>query len=72
MLKKVFLEEATQQGGEIMGDDALTVAKEITLATIPKLGTPADTKPEAVGERYGKLFKVVLKQVVEGINEANK
>jgi len=53
-----------------MPDDALSVAKEITLAVVPRVGSLA--KPEETGDLAGRVFKAVLKQVVQGIKEANK
>ena len=56
-----------------MSDDtALSVAKELTLALLPKVASSGNGEPEEVGERYGKLFTTVIKQVINGINEANK
>ncbi len=52
----------------MMEDNALTVAKEITLALIPRAGSITD--PEKYGNFAGTVFKTVLKQVVEGIKEA--
>jgi len=52
-----------------MEDNILTTAKEITLAVMAKVSIGGDTSPESVGDKAGKLFKTVLKQVVEGINE---
>lgn len=40
------------------------VAKEITLAIIEKIGLPgANTEPEALGERAGKLYRAILEQI---------
>jgi hypothetical protein len=55
-----------------MGSDALSVAKEITLATIPQIEIGPNKDAEVYGEKVGILFKIIIKQVVEGINEANK
>ena len=42
------------------------IAKEITLAIIEKMGLPgANTEPDAVGGRGGKLYKIILKNVRE-------
>lgn len=53
-----------------MGDDALSVAKEITLAIVPRVGTMME--PDKTGELAGRVFKAVLKQVAEAIEETNK
>lgn len=50
--------------------DALTVAKDITVAVIAALGSLEQS--ESAGELAGKVFKAVIKQVVQGIEEANK
>jgi len=55
-----------------MADDALSVAKEITLATIPRIKVGANESAERYGEEVGKLFKTIIKGVVQGIKEANK
>ena len=54
-----------------MADDALTVAKELTLAVLPKVDLGSN-EPDDVGQATGKVFKTIIKQVVEGIEEANK
>lgn len=51
----------------MMEDNALTVAKEITLALIPRASSITD--PEKYGNFAGTVFKTVLKKVIEGINE---
>lgn len=43
-----------------MADDALTVAKEITLAVISRVPLQTDPHPEPTDEKYGKLFQVIL------------
>lgn len=53
-----------------MSDDALTVAKEIALAVIPRVGSMAES--EKTGDLAGRVFKAILKQVVQGIKEASK
>ena len=50
-----------------MAEDALTVAKEITLAVLPRVALTGE--PEPAGETAGKVFKAVLKEVVKGIEE---
>ncbi len=54
--------------------DALSTAKEITIAAISsKYGMPDPQETaEKTGEWAGKVFQTVIKNVVEGINEANK
>jgi len=55
-----------------MGDTALSIAKEITLAIIPKYNPGANDTSEIVGKYCGELFKAVLFKVIEGIKESNK
>jgi hypothetical protein len=52
-----------------MADDALSIAKEITVAVVPKVRSIA--RPEITGDLAGRVFKAVLKQVLKGIKEAN-
>jgi len=52
-----------------MPEDPLTIAKEITLAALPRIVT-STSSPEDVGEDVGKLFKAVLQQVNKGIQES--
>jgi hypothetical protein len=54
-----------------MADDTpLLVAKEITLSIMSKVTFGGDTSPEGMGKAVGKLFKVILKEVVESMKEA--
>ena len=55
-----------------MADDALSVAKEITLATIPKIVVGPNRRADKYGEEVGRLFKTIIREVVQGIKEANK
>ena len=50
-----------------MVDDAFSIAKEITLAVLPRVATSPNGEPEKVGEEVGKPFKTVLQQVVQGM-----
>ncbi len=52
-----------------MGNVVLDIAKEISLAIIAKFSIPGAPNAEDFGERYGKLFQNVLKQVVDGLEE---
>jgi hypothetical protein len=46
------------------GETREVIAKEITLAIIEKIGLPgANTEPEALGERAGKLYRAILEQI---------
>lgn len=45
------------------------IAKEITLAAMEKIGLPGDRTPERVGDRFGRLYKVILKHVREAALE---
>jgi len=51
-----------------MADDALTIAKEITVAVVPKVRSIS--RPDLTGEAAGRVFKAVLKQVMQAIKEA--
>ena len=48
------------------------IAKEITLAVLPKTASSGNGEPEEVGKRYGLLFKTILKEVTEAHIESNK
>ena len=51
----------------MMENNAELIAKELTLALIPRAGSI--TNAEGWGNFAGTVFKTVLKQVVEGIND---
>jgi hypothetical protein len=48
---------------------AIDLAKEITLALIAKSPPKAEASPTSKGEYAGKIFKAVLKQVVEAMED---
>ena len=51
-------------------DTPQMIAKEITLAAMSKVGFSAgEGTPERVGDKFGKLYKVILKHVLEAIRE---
>lgn len=54
---------------DFLNEDPAVIAKEITLAVIPKSGMPADTTPKNIGDRFGKIYKVILKHIREAIVE---
>lgn len=46
-------------------ESTLTVAKEITLTVWQQTAKPGDPTSENIGDRVGKLYKVILKHVRE-------
>jgi len=51
--------------------DAIAIAKEITLALIAKSPPKTGASPASKGEHAGKIFKAVLKQVIEGMKDCD-
>jgi hypothetical protein len=51
--------------------DAIAIAKDITLALIAKAPPKSGASPTAKGQHAGKIFKAVLKQVVEAMEDCN-
>lgn len=49
--------------------DALTIAKEITLALIPTLPISSMDDHKLVGKCVAEVFEIVLKGVVKAIDE---
>ena len=50
---------------EVQSQTMDVIAKEITLAVVGFVHRPGDPTPENVGDKYGKLYKVILKHVRE-------
>ena len=50
---------------EYRDESPSVIAKEITLKAMERVPSPGDPTPERVGERFGKLYKVILKHVRE-------
>lgn len=57
-----------------MIDNAVTVAKEITVALIPRAAKleGKESKNVELGEAAGAVFKGVLKQVMQAVAEVDK
>ena len=57
---------------EIYIQDATVIAKELTLAVMEgkNVYSPDPLTPENSGDHYGKLYKKILKNVREAMNEA--
>lgn len=55
---------------EVQSQTTDVIAKEITLAAMPKVGFAAgEYTPERMGDKFGKLYKVILKHVREAVQE---
>ena len=53
---------------EVQGQTMDVIAKEITLAAMPKVGFAVEEQtPEGVGDKFGKLYKLILKHVREAV-----
>jgi hypothetical protein len=57
-----------------MADDPLTIAKDITVAILPRLAKLEGkaSKNADLGEAAGDVFRGVYKQVLQAVAEANR
>jgi len=62
------------KGVERMADDPLSVAKEITLALLPRLAKLEGkaSKNMDLGEAAGNVFRGVYRQVLQAVAETSK